>query len=197
MRTPLAATALTTLAVVAAACSGDGGGTGTPQNPGLEEGLYDFTITAIDVDTCWEEENLVPPTGVGIDMNVAGAGAAFTASVENAARYYLPPLTLARTANDLDVDGTQTLDITPECALAWTASGGGLVTALSTFTLDLSVSINATGVTASNGLASDCRDLSGGDIPDTALPFPALSNPTDGSCSLSIAGTARLPDDEE
>lgn len=196
MRPALAVASLLAALVTVAACSGDDGGTGTPGTPGLEAGLYDFTITAVESDACWEEDNLVPPTGVGIDMDVT-AGEPFTATAENSARYYLPPLTVARTANTLAADGTQEIVVTSACTLAWTASGGGLVTAANQFNLDLSVTITAAGVLASNGSPSDCRDLAGGDFPGTAIPFPALSNATNGTCSLGFAGTARLPSDEE
>ena len=189
-RALLSVTSLGALALVAAACSGsDDGGS---SDFGLAGGLYEFTISSVSNDLCWAEDNLVPPAGVGaIDLLVSASNDEFTVSPSTFARFYFQPITGPQDGNDLGVLlGNGTLTVTSNCDVSVSTSGGGFVTADDVFELTLHADVQA----ISSGTSGQCSNHAGQTWPGATIPFPTLTEPTNGTCSVSFTGTAVKPE---
>ena len=188
-RVLLSSTALASLAVLAAACTGSDDGSGSDFE--LTSGLYEFTIASVTNDLCWAEANQVPPEGVAaIDLLVSATGAEFSATPSPYARFYLQPLFGAREGDDLIVlIGNGTLTVTSNCDVSVSTSGSGLVTADDVFELSLHADLQA----ISTGTSGQCSSVAGETWPGATIPFPTLSEPTNGTCSVSFSGTAVKP----
>lgn len=189
-RALLSAASLAALALVASACSGDDDDDGGGEHL-VTGGLYELTLSSVIGDTCWPDDNLVPPLAVGaIDVLVNASGADFTLSPSAFARFYFPPVAGTRDGNDLSAMlGNGTLVVTSNCSVMVTTSGDGLVTDENVFEVAFTSHLEASG-TASNG----CAVWAGQTWPGTTIPFPVLTDATDGTCSVSFAGTAVLPE---
>lgn len=189
-RALLLASSLAAAASFATACSGRGGTGGRTYL--LGGGTYELTIAGVASDSCWPADDLVPPAGVAaIDLLVTASGENVTIVPNPAARFYFQPLAGAHVENDLPgLFGNGTLVATTGCSVAVTTSGGGLVTADDLFTLSLTAALQA----MSAGTAGGCAALQGGTWPGATIPFPTLTEPTNGGCAVSFEGTAVRPD---
>lgn len=184
-RTLLSVTSLGALALVAAACSGSDDG-GSPDID-LAGGLYEFTISSVSNDLCWGEDNLVPPEGVGaIDLLVTATDAEISLSPSTAARFYFQPVVGTREGDDFLLIGNGTLLVTSNCDVSVSTSGSGLVTDENEFELSLTAELQA----ISTGTSGQCSTHAGQTWPGATIPFPTLSEPTNGTCSVSFTGTA-------
>lgn len=184
----LSSAALAALALVASACTGDDDDDGAFVVAG---GSYELTLSAVAGDSCWPDDALVPPLAVGaIDLLVSASNGAFTISPSPFARFWFPPVAGVQDGNDLSMLlGNGTLVVTSNCDVAVSTSGDGLVTGDDTFDVAFTTHLQASG-TASNG----CAVWAGETWPGATIPFPVLTDATDGSCSVSFAGTAVSPE---
>lgn len=186
----LSSVSLVALALVAAACSG-----GDDDDAGAFDvtgGLYELTLSSVVNDQCWADDNLVPPLAVGaIDLLVSATDAEFSVVPSNAARFYFQPVIGSRDGNDLLVLlGNGTLLVTSNCSVAVSTSGGGLVTGENEFELLLTATLEA----MSTGTAGGCAAFTGETWPGATVPFPTLTEPTNGTCTVTFGGTAVQPE---
>lgn len=189
-RVLLSSLSIAALALAAAACSG-----GDDDDDGahaITGGLYELTLDAVVGDTCWENDPLVPPLAVGaIDLLVGASDGEFTLSPSSFARFYFPPVIGVQDGNELSLLlGNGNLVVTSNCDIAVSTSGDGLLVADDRFELAFRSTLQASG-TASNG----CAVWAGETWPGATIPFPTLTDATDGSCSVAFGGTA-VPVDE-
>ena len=91
-----------------------------------------------------------------------------------------PPLDGPAAADAVDVGGSQDVVLTSACTLAAVATAETRMVAAQTLAMKLSFVFDASG--------SRCDALAGETV--DGIPFPALSNATDGSCTESIHGVA-------
>lgn len=188
-RVLLSAASIVSLALFAAACTG--GDDGGSQEHDLTGGLYEFTIAEVTNDLCWAEDGLVPPQGVGaIDLLVGTTGTEVSIVASTFARFYFQPVLGPRDGNELGVLlGNGTLTVTSNCDVSVSTSGGGLVTADDVFELSLHADLQA----ISTGTSGQCSALAGETWPGATIPFPTLTEPTNGTCSVSFSGIAVRP----
>lgn len=192
----LGSTAILTLGIFAAACSGGGGGGGSHK---LESGDYSFTpdsTTPVTGDTCFDAGTESALTGVigGVTLTIVSTnGTTWVLVPPSIAQGFLPPIAGTIDGNNLAATGNVALDATSACNLAISGTIAGVLTADDIFNTDLTLGIDAN-TTASNGLASNCSSLAGTTIPGTGglLPFPTLSNPTNGNCALTLHGVTAI-----
>jgi len=180
----LGSTAIATLAIFAAACSSSGGGSKVHK---LDSGTYAYTINSVSNNTCFAAG--IPPTGIAVNFAITSTnGTTFTLVPPTAAQAFIPPIAGTKTGNALDATGNASAALTSSCTLAITATATGSMTADDEFNADITANLSAA-TTASNGNPSNCSALAGTTI-GGAIPFPTLSNPTNGTCALTISGAA-------
>ena len=186
-RIALLAASLACLAVAAAACSGGSDSSGSGPFD-LSGGTYEFTIAGVGDDSCWPDDNLVPPEAVAaIDLLVNASGAELQVVPNPAAAWYFQPLVGTREGNELlGLTGNGVLVATSNCSVAVSSSGSGLIVDDHIFDLTLRADLSA----MASGTSGGCAPLESEDVPGTLFPFPVLTNPTDGTCSVSFSGTA-------
>lgn len=186
---------LLSLSVLAAACSGDDGGSTTGGENTLTGGPYELTLSSVENDTCWPQTALVPPEGVGfVSLLVTASAENVSISPTSAARFWFQPVAGLRDGNEITLDGNGvlTMGTAYNCEISVTNTGTGEVTDDDILELTLTAELAAT-TTGTNG----CASLSGEDWPGSTapvIPFPMLTNATNGSCSLTFTGTAVRPD---
>lgn len=194
-RACLAAVLLLSLSLLASACSGEDDGTTGGGANALGGGSYELTLSSVTNDTCWPQTTQVPPEGAGfVSLLVSASDANVTISPSAAVRFWFQPVQGLREGNDvtLDGNGVLTMGTAANCSISVTNTGTGEVTADDTLDLTLTAELDAT-TTGTNG----CASLEGGDWPNQTapvIPFPMLTNATDGTCSLTFTGTAVRPD---
>ena len=154
----------------------------------LRNGSYVASWDTIEANDCFPD-GLPIPRGYTLYME---------SHVDSSDRVVLewPPISggLAPIRGELRHDGSFDLTgfvpyvLTSGCTLdvATSLSGVGIRPTLVPF--ELTIAFDA-GTTAVNGLPSDCSELAGGTVDN--LAFPMLSDPANGSCSLTVKGMAR------
>lgn len=185
----LAATAMATIAVFGAACSGSK--SSGPKK--LESGEYQYDVATISPDTCFDAstEALLKTQGLlkfMLTTSNATADGPFTLVPPSVAADIVPPIVGTRTGDALTAAGNLTYDVDSSCSLAISANATGALTADDEFDADIALSISAA-TTASNGLASNCAHLAGTTI-GGVVPFPTLTPTSNGSCALTLSGHA-------
>lgn len=180
---PLAATALATLAVLAAACSGGGGGSSTHA---FTSGNYDFTIGMVSQNTCVDPSlnsvimGLTPTFAI-----VSTSDTMFTILAGGALGSVIPPIAGTRSGNDLTAGGMGQYVVStagagsPGCTLNINATAPGTLTADNEFDDTITANLSA-------AMGSSCSKLtiSGNSIPLTLTP------PATGTCALALQGHA-------
>lgn len=183
---PLAATALATLAVLAAACSGGGGGSSTHA---FTSGNYDFTIAMVSQNTCVDPGLNSVIMGITPTFAIVSTSdTMFTILAGGALGSVIPPIAGTRSGNDLTASGMGTYVVTtagqpnpssPGCTLNINATAPGTLTADNEF--DDTITAN---ISAANGSSCNSLTISGSSIPLTLTP------PATGTCALALMGHA-------
>jgi hypothetical protein len=174
---------------IVAACSPP-----TQKIPDLRPGLYQWTLREVPSNSCWTN---FPPTDVsGFQLVLArGADARIHEKWANGAFEPLLPA-------DVIMDTTGTLGVAsaveqfaadPACSVVVTfAQTASWQKSEMEFVFTFVDVISAATLNA-DGTLSRCQQLVGQEIPSLSFPFPfpALTNPTNGSCSFSATGDAQ------
>jgi hypothetical protein len=186
----LLTTAVLALGVAASACSGDDDDDGGSYS--LASGDYNLDITDLPVNTCWPAGNPLPLdlTSIALPIEIIStSGNTFQIVMPDAVSAFLPNVEGTINGNDLDASGdvvNYALN-TSGCILDIHATAVGELTGDNEF--------NAT-VTANLHVESTdtCADLVGESIPGTndLVPFPTLTNVSNGDCSISLVGDGVL-----
>lgn len=182
----LLALSLASLAVVAAACSGGGSKGGSL----LRSGSYAFTADTVDLDECWPDSQVFPPTGIALPFTLTASStkgdATLTLTPAANVAAFLPAMTGTRTGTAIFTTGASTVIVATNCTLAIGAQGIGALAGNDLVELSLSASLSAD-TTASNGLPSNCAAYQGTNY--QMVPFPTLSpSTTNGTCAFALSG---------
>lgn len=180
-----------TLGVAAAACSGGGGGGGGDYS--LSSGDYDLDITDIPTNTCWPASNPLPIdlTSLALPITIVSTnGSTFQIVMPDAVSAFLPNVEGTIDGNDLDAAGQVNnfaLDTAGNCILDIGATAIGELTGDDEFnaTVTANLSVDA---------ADTCAAFVGEAIPGTdgLVPFPTLTNGSNGTCSIALVGDGVL-----
>lgn len=177
------------LGVAVSACSGDDDDAG---NYTLDSGAYNLDISDIPTNTCWPTSNPLPLdlTSIALPIDIIStSGDSFQIVMPDAVSSFLPNVEGTIIGNDLDASG----DVigyalnTSGCILNINATAIGELTGDNEFnaTVTANLSVNST---------DTCVDLVGEPIPGTndLVPFPTLTNVTNGTCSIALVGDGVL-----
>lgn len=154
---------------------------------GLADGSYTFSLLSRENNSCWASYPSF--AGYRLDVTTTEGGMALV-PVDPMIRIVLPTsLQATRSGKNLDAAGETVVSVSSACALAFSLSMDGRLYDDNKFDAVFYVAIDADTLTTS-GQPSNCQASMGGLIAEFA-PFPTLSNPTNGACSLELHGVVK------